>query len=1329
MRKIVAIVMLLLLCFADKASAVGRNGMMLDVSVRNITMNDGLPTNAVRSIVQDKFGFVWFGTDNGLCRYDGYGVQTFTIAQNKFDQYVSALCINDDNLLVGTPYGPYVFSCRTEQFAKLTDEISVTVNDFAMDGDGNVWVSTKGKGVYRYNLRSHECRNYPFAQWGGMVSKAFIDGNNQVWALSNNVGTVPYRLNKSTNKFERVAVKSGMRDLGGLTMTQGNDGSLLIGTWDNGLVQLNADGTTEQLINPMVSNIGHRIHVLYRNSATEILVGCDDGLLCYDLQTKEWRVVSRLCEPELSISERFVYDVSKDREGGLWMGTFYGGVTYFSPIGERFQKYMNNEGPNALHGNVVGRFCEDGSRRIWIATDDGGLNCYDAVNGRFVTFPGQQAMAKYNVHGLCVDGNKLWVGTYGNGIICMDLATGSTKSYRLEANQLSSSCYCLFRDSQHRLWASSMDGTFLFDEQTGSFKLAKSFRSLTIDIKEDSHGNIWFATQGEGLWRYTAKGGKWKQYLMTEGDTTSVTSNQINCVQASAQGRLYVATDQGICEYLPATDNFRRIALTAPSKDVNCIVVYQDELWLSSSKGIIRYIPGERIQVYNRFDGLTCDQFQPNAGLLASDGRIYFGTTRGFNAFYPYQIKVNQVPPPVFITSLELFNKHVEVGSYKLPEALSQIAELNLSYDDNVFSISFAALSYISPEKNQYAYMLEGFDKDWIYSGSDHKATYTNIPAGSYVFRVKASNNDGVWSTQEAQLKIVVHPPFWWSLPAKLFYLLLLGSLIYLYTQLRVRKEKRSHQQELKALSEKKEQEIRDARLSFFTMIAHEIRTPVSLIIGPLENLKTEWKRMSLHAKNAATMDATIDVIDRNAQRLLNLVNQLLDFNKVQQHGMQVHFKLQNISKLMHAVAERFEPTLTKNGARLEVEYPADDFAAIVDSEAITKVISNLMTNATKYTKDYVKLSCEVVNKEWFRIKVADNGDGVKPEEQKKIFSAFYQAKDNKPGTGIGLSIVSNLVKAHHGKVEVESEEGKGATFIVTLPIHQQDAVVGEEDTVGVKAQVVDAENLEQQPETPQVQKLEKAEKTSKLPVMLVVEDDEDMRNFIATNFAETYRVLTAENGVEGLKQLAHHMVTLVVSDWMMPEMDGAEFCRQMRKNPDTSHIPFIMLTAKTDDTSKTEGMNCGADAYIEKPFSMKYLEACIRNMIEMRHLLQNKYSHTPLEPITRVASTPVDNELLVKMNKLIEENIDNPDLSVVFLAEKLNISRSTLFSKIKALVDVTPNEMIQLVKLKKAAQLLKEKRRVSEVCYMVGFSSPSYFSKCFQKQFGMKPAEFAEQS
>jgi DNA-binding response OmpR family regulator/two-component sensor histidine kinase len=505
----------------------------------------------------------------------------------------------------------------------------------------------------------------------------------------------------------------------------------------------------------------------------------------------------------------------------------------------------------------------------------------------------------------------------------------------------------------------------------------------------------------------------------------------------------------------------------------------------------------------------------------------------------------------------------------------------------------------------------------------------------------------------------------------------------------------------MQRLQEQKEKEAREARLNFFTMVAHEIRTPVSLIIGPLEKMKTDNEELR--------------IIDRNAHRLLELVNQLLDFRKAEQHMIVSDFKPRNINELLHAVCERFEPTFLQNGRQFKVNYPDEHFTAIVDGEAITKVVSNLLTNANKYSKKSVMVSCVVESdEEHFRIIVSDDGVGIREEDRQHIFEPFFQAQDNKPGTGIGLNIVKHIVDLHHGTINVDSEVGQGTTFTITLPVSQVISPTTQEANPIQEVQPAPDANVSSTPQPSTSQSL------------LIVDDSDDMLEFLSSNFCQQYQVTTAHDGIEALDLLSKHEYDLIISDWMMPRMDGAAFCKQVRSNPLTSHIPLILLTAKTDEQSKVEGMDIGADAYIEKPFSLQYLEACIRNIIAMRKKLIEKFSSEPTAPITEIASNPTDDKFLKQMTRIIEENIANSDLSVNLLAEQLGISRSGLFAKIKTLADVTPNEMIQIIRLKRAAQLLQEgKYLISEVGYMVGFSNPSYFTKCFQKQFGIKPGDY----
>lgn len=1199
------------LCLAmAPASSWGRN-MTGNPQMRSITMNTGLPSNAVKSIVQDKNGFVWLATDYGLCRYDGYQVITYYNAAMQLNLEILALAVCDEGLLVGTSKGVFLFNFTTEQFQKLDEKITSFVNHIVVDGEHNAWISTGTQGIFKFNLTSHYCHHYPMKASGGNIDCVLIDVNSQVWELSRKAGASFFRLQKSSDSFKPFALKGDATQLKGMAMLANADGSILVGTRKDGLFRVSNDGFAKLLIPPVPGNGMDFIHKLYGDSRY-VLIGSDDGLVQYDRTTNQWRMLSEVENPARRTAERFVYGIMRDREDGLWIGTYYGGVGYIpsSAMRNRFDMYFPTQG--GLQGSVVSRFAEDARHRIWIATDDAGIDCYDPLTDSFLNFPGKQAMAKYNAHALLADGDNLWVGTYGRGIIRMNMTTGAQTPVRMDSYALNSSCYYFYRDRKHRLWATSMLGAFVLDDQKQEFRRVKLFNSLTMDMEEDRQGNLWFATQENGLW-CLRRNNTWKQYLYSEKDTCSLVSNQVNSIQIDGRGRLFVATRQGLCEYQPSSDSFRRIAIDAPGQDFKSILFAQGSMWLSSDKGIVKYSEDKPVQKFCRFDGLTSDQFLANSCLLSSDGRIYFGTIQGFNAFRPQQVKLNHIAPSVAITSLSLFNKRVEVGSDKLPEALDKVGEISLSHDENAVTFSFSALSYVSPEKNLYSYKLDGFDDEWT-TTHEPRATYDNLPAGSYTFRVKATNNDGVWSDNEATLQIEVHPPFWWSLPAKIIYLLLIGLLVwYEWKKLKLR-----HQQELDSLAEKKELELRDARLQSFAMVAREIRIPLTLILAPLDALKEKWQKVKdglmeddmkndskkndskmSDMKNVDDIDGLIDVFSRNSQRMLTLVDQLLDGNTVE----------------------------------------------MIEAES----------------------------------------------------------------------------SAESSSVE-SSEVSVSAAKPATKPA----------------------------PEAPMDNR----------PTILVVESDKDMRDFIVNSLSGEYRILVAENGVQALRILSKHdELSLIITSWIMPVMNGVEFCQKVRQDKSICHLPIVMLSAKTDEDSKAQSKICGADVFISKPFSMKYLVASVNQLIEMRRTLIFRFpkeksaedsskdsssgpsssgpsSGLLSESVSFASSAessaaeeenyPPERRFLVDLEKLIKDNLANPELNVQFLADQLSMSRSSLFNKLKALLAVTPNELIQAIRLSTAARLLQERKyRISEVSEMTGFSSSSYFAKCFQKQYGMKPAEY----
>ena len=1304
-----------------------------DFRFRHFTVENGLSSNTVRAILQDKHGYIWMGTDEGLNRYDGTGVRNYQHNVNAGYglgcSYISSLHEGSDQLWVGTGEGLYIYSYATGSFSYFDKEtamnirIVTTVNDIKEDRDGNLWIATSGQGVFRFNRQTDKLEQYEFAASVGFIPGICVDHENWIWAVTNQGDSHVYKLNKAENRFEPFELKYEQKEYSAHSIVAFEDSeyNLWLGTWRDGLQKINRySGQAVTYLHPSGENGIMHIHSIMEYAPHQLLIGSDDGLSLFNTVTGEHQLYSNDEINPFSLSNRFVYPIVKDHEGGVWIGTYYGGVNYLSPNTGQFECYSQSRFSNSVGGNIISRFCEDPYGNIWIASDDGGLSYLSSKDKTFTHYmpkEGQNSLSYHNVHALCMDGDNLWIGTYTGAVNVLNVRTREFKRYlsvQHDPHSLDgSSSYEIFKDREQRIWVASMSGINLYNREEDNFIRMKELGGLTIDINQDTKGNLWFATQGRGLFRYNPDKQVWKQYTH-DSQPGALISDQVNCVMVDRDGQMWVGTMDGLCKYDAEKDRFELVSLDIPSHNICCIVEDDRTLWMTTAKGLVRYIPGESCQVFTKSDGLQSDQFMPNAGMKTSDGKIYIGSVNGFNAFYPFQIRFNSEVPPVVFTGLEIFNKEIAVGEKWLPRSLNSIDQLELSHSDNVFSLRYAALSYCTPEKNLYAYKLEGFDKDWNYVGSQTKATYTNLPAGTYVFSVKAANNDGLWNEEGTSLKVVIYPPFYLTTSFKVLYFVLLCIVVVYLIRLILKRSEKKHTAAINKLTENKEREVHEAKIKFFTMIAHEIRTPVSLIIGPLEKVR----KTPLPLPDAVRND--LNIIDRNSQRLLFLVNQLLDFRKVEQESMKVKYAPQNIYQLLEAVCERFTPFITQYGARLTIEYPDTDFVAMVDSEAITKVISNLLTNASKYTKDEVIISCSVCpDQHVFVIRVTDNGIGISEEEQKKIFNPFYQAMDNKPGTGIGLSIVKSIVDLHNGSIEVESEVNKGSSFIVTLPI-EQSGISGEQE--GASTTGLDNPAI---PEDIFLESVPVTVSSKNKPVMLIVDDNKEMLDFLSGSFSDKYCILTAEDGVEALEVLTKNDVTLIVSDWMMPRMNGVEFCKTMRGNWATSHIPFILLTAKTDTNSKIEGMDCGADAYIEKPFSVQYLEACIKNLVDLRTMLRQKFSKMPLVPLNSIASNSVDDKFLTRINAIIEENFSNPELSVDFLAEQLCISRSGLFAKIKTLANITPNELIQIVRLKKAAALLAEnKYRINEICYMVGFNNPSYFTKCFQKQFGMKPGE-----
>ena len=1151
----------------------------VDFRQRQLTMDDGLPANAVYALAQDQMGFIWLGTENGLCRHDGMTLTPYQLPEGSSQRVTALLPMGGDSLFVGTASGVYCLSLATEQFHQLPFEGDLEATSLTTDADGSLWLSSMGQGVACIHSDG-ETHLYNLMDCNNMVNQVFADHANRVWALtSEGVGGL-WHLNKTKNHFEpaQIVNRDDMpTDL--ICMAQTADEQRWIGTREHGLWLLREDGVMEAMPQSVMTH-SMGIHSLTPLTPRKLLVCCDDGLWLFDTQQHTY---------SLYLPQRYVYAALPDREHGLWVGTSYGGLTYISPIAHRF---------DATPGSMTTRFAEDRRGRIWVAGNDGGLSCYQRGQ-RQEPLPVQQQLQHLNVHGLCADGDLLWIGTYADGVYQLNTLNGALRHFTAADDGLTDdNSYAIFRSEKGTLWVATMEGLCRYDAARNVFLYEVRLPAVTIDIDEDQKGRLWLSTQGSGLYRYDGNK-QLKAYRHDSKNEQTLSDDLVNCTYIDKQGTLWVGTQRGLCRYDAQKDCFVRMPLDVPKQAVASITGDQDVLWLSGDCGILKCNPKGGVQRFTRQDGLVSEQFLPNSVLKASDGCLYFGTVRGFNSFYPNQIKVNEQQPPVFITQLELGNERVEVGSWHLPRSLTATDRLDLYYADRVFSLTFASLSYCSPEKNMYAYMLEGFDKHWNYVGNERKATYTNLPAGEYTFRVRATNNDGVWAGKEAVLTIVVHPPFWWNIYAKILYVALFIILLWAYIWFRLHKAERRHRKEILQLNEEKERELREARMEFFTTIAHEIRTPVSLIIAPLEKMKEEIASLTENS----ILSSQLDLVDRNAHRLLDLVNQLLDFRKVEQQQL-TDFSAQNIGSLLQRVVLQFRPAFEQAGRQFDVSLPNERLTAVVDAEGITKLVSNLLSNANKYAKHRISLNCQLrADRDHFVIEVGDDGPGISEQDQQRVFLPFFQAKEAKPGTGIGLSIVKRITEVHHGEVEILSALGQGTTFRVVLPLKQEN--VSELKAADTTAETPDMPVVDEVPATP-VALVEK-------PHLLIVDDNEDMLTFLVTTFMDNYEVTSARDGEEALAIIKESLVVkegndkpvstfdIVISDWTMDRMEGPELCGRLRQHPATVDLPFILLTAKTDSQSKVLAMERGVDAFIEKPFNVKYVEACIRNLLKKK--------------------------------------------------------------------------------------------------------------------------------
>ncbi len=1298
---------------------------------RKIQVDDGLSENAVYCILQDSKGFLWFGTKDGLNRYDGSNFRIFR-KDNYNNQSLGnnfIRCIAEggqDVLYVGTDAGLYRMNMAEESFSKINTktnkgvDVTSAVNALHIDKNGNVWIGSMAQGIFLYNpddkiLKSIEIEKYRLGQ--NATWSIVTDKSGTVW-VGTRLGLLRY--NPGKDKLEAMENIFNTQDNSQneiLCMLEDNKGNLWLGTWDDGIRLFNKQTNEYTSFYGLENKSNYITHVrsIFQYTDNSLLIGSDDGLYVFDVGSK---AIRRLDTPQLkySLSDQNIYSIAKDKEGGIWIGTYFGGVNYLNTSLLNIETYFPNVLHGLLSGKAVSQFCEDASGNMWIATEDGGLNYFDTKTKVF-THPIKTTY--HNTHALMMDGNNLWIGTFSRGINVYNIHSRSLINYRSntrDEHTLNDDCiFSLYKTKTGDIYAGTPVGLNKFDRASNSFRRIPEAQGFIYDLEEDDYGNLWVATYSRGAIRLDMRQNKWIHYDTIQSHNNPIVGSKLTSIHIDNQKRVIFSSEgHGIFIYDYKTDNFKNISEADGLPNDVIYGVLDDtfgNLWLSCNKGLVCFNTSDpkNYKLYNKADGLQSNQFNYKSSYKAKDGRFYFGGINGFSSFYPQDLNEskNGITPSVEITHLALLGTVEPEMEQDIQTSLNKKERIKLPYNRSSFTISYVSLSYISQAKNLYAYRLEGTDTEWSYVGNNKSVTYVNLSPGRYIFRVKASNNDGLWNDAGTAIGIEILPPFWLSRPALIFYFVLMMLLIYLLIAYYIKKNKKKQQKHLEAYKAEQETLAFKSKIDFFTTIAHEIRTPLSLICAPLEEVITSGEGSKQTHQN-------LSIIEKNCDRLTMLINQLLDFRKMDSTRYIVNPETINMVEYISELSERFKKTALNKKIDLELHVPPDTVVNVIsDHDALTKIIGNLLTNALKFTKNKIILSLILNSNKSYTVTVEDNGRGIPNNHKELIFDLFYQVQqdDEKIGTGIGLSLVRHLTEILKGKIEVRDSSIGGALFAFTFSDIPKEFFVEKVEIPSNREMVFSNEN---------------GDAKDRKSTILVVDDNPEMILFIRNSLQNEYTVETAQNATEAMKLLEEKTYDLIVSDIMMPGIDGISFIRKLRADLNYCHIPVILLSAKTENTAKVEGLLSGADVFIEKPFSVSYLKAQMASLLKNRRTILDAFNRSPLASYSTLVTNKNDEQFLNKLNEEIEKHISDENFTVESLTDVLGVSRSNLQRKLKGISGATPGDYLRNYRLKKACKLLLEKNmRINEVAFYVGFNSASYFTKAFYKSYNMSPKEF----
>ncbi|HVU94293.1 MAG TPA: two-component regulator propeller domain-containing protein [Puia sp.] len=1333
--------------FFVQLTVAGR-GQGAHLTFSSLTSKDGLLSNTVNAILKDRYGWMWFATDDGLNRFDGtnFTVYRHIPGDSNSLRANEILALHEDsggNLWVGTSGGAIsLYDRKKDRFLSYprpgdTSGLvpNAVIRGICSDGRGKIWIA-QFESPYVLDALSGTLTKMDLGYTAGAAHRValecvFADSRGRVW-VGTDSGLFLYQ--PAARRFRPFRHRPG--DDASLVhdhvkvIAEDGSGQLWVGTTQGLCVMQSREGdfTPYRKMDPRNKALGETaINAIVPDGDGKLWIGTMEGL--HVLDVKSGSVSTYLPDGNAhGLTSKTIKSIYIDREGICWLGTDLGGVDKFDKNLNLFDLKSGDAFPGGGNRSpIVTSFAERRDGKVWVGTDGGGLYSFDRVSGKIkrVFLPVNRLTV---LSLLQARSGQLYIGTLGEGLIVMDTATGRIRrlSTALSGNEI----YSMLEDREGRIWAGTNgEGVNVLENERVVARYTPSpmtSRDILLPVngyiralEEDRDGNIWIGTHGGGL--AVLRPGDNHFTFYNQGNSR-LPFDKVHSLHCDSRGRMWVGTYGGGLSVFDRSDgHFINYTEKDGLQNTTIYQIVEDaggRIWVSTNTGLSCFLADTKtFRNFSGLNGLQDNNFVHGAGVRLSDGELLFGGVEGFNYFDPAHLTINRNMPAVVLTDLQIANKSVQAGAGSpIAEQISVAHEIRLDYKQN-FALSFVALNYTLPKRNQYAYLLEGVDKDWNV-GAMNTARYTNLDPGQYRFRVKASNNDGLWSTEERSILIYVKPPFWRTVYAYIFYVLAAGGLLFYSRHRGIARIRNKFQLERERAEVRRTQELDRLKLKFLTNLSHEFRTPIALIMGPVNEL--------LGCQQDSGSKEKLSLIRRNAGRLMNLVNQLLDFRKMEEQELKLLVTPGDLVSFVKDVVHSFSDLSGRKHIRLDFTSTIERLDVLFDHDKIERILFNLLSNAFKFTLEEGSISVvmeaagkpDEAGKSRVAIRVADTGIGIPAEMMERIFERFFQHSSGEAvlnqGTGIGLSITKEFVRMHGGTIGVESEPGRGSVFTVLIPFEMAEAVPVACAAKGVEAVSVAAE--ETTPET-------------EMPTILLVEDNEDFRWYLKDNLKRNYRIIEAANGNEGWqKALAAHP-QLIVSDISMPQMDGIVLSKKLKADKRTCHVPIILLTAVTGEVQQVKGLETGANDYITKPFNFEVLHAKMRSLLELGRNQKSIYTRQIklVQPEPGVQTE--DERLLQSVAHCLEENIFSTQLSVEFLSRQVGMSRSSLYRKILEITGETPVEYIRSFKLEKAAILLeKSDLTVAEVAYQTGFTTPNYFARAFKAKFNILPSEYSAQ-